>query len=122
MEGLGVPSKLYNILSSGRPLVAIVYPNSEVARVVAEFDCGVRVDYDKPHLLATTIAELSSSPETLARMGKNARRALEEHFTLDKAAKRFSEVFVEAANSVGSRSAVSTKEQPIQTKSTTINS
>jgi len=97
MEGLGVPSKTYNILSAGRPIVAILSKESEVARVIEDHDCGIRVDYDNPQALADAVKRLCSEPETAARMGANARRALEECYTLEKAAAGFHEVFVEVA-------------------------
>jgi len=41
-----VPSKVYSILASGRPLIAAVDANSDTARLIEEAKCGVRVE---PH-------------------------------------------------------------------------
>ena len=43
MEGLCVPSKFYSILASGRATIASVSPQSEVARVIDEAQCGVHL-------------------------------------------------------------------------------
>ena len=97
-EGLGVPSKFYNILASGRPTVALVAPGSEVAHVLQENDCGVRIDQDGAQL-ARVIGELADDPARVARMGANARRALEEHYSMTQVAHQFYNVLKEVAGS-----------------------
>lgn len=92
-EGLGVPSKFYSILSSGRPTVAVVSEDSEVARVVEEADCGVRVEQCNPEALAEAIRRLAADPERVERMGLNARRVLEEKYTWPTIAEKFYQTF-----------------------------
>ena len=90
-EGLGVPSKFYNILASGRATVALVAPDSEVARVLEEQECGVRVEQNGVQL-AQVIGELVGCPERVERMGLNARRASEEKYGLPTIARQFYDV------------------------------
>jgi glycosyltransferase involved in cell wall biosynthesis len=97
-EGLGVPSKFYNILASGRPCVAIVAPDSEVARVLVEADCGVRVNPGEPANLAEVLVRLCDAPQETARMGENARRVLIERYTTQHVTQQFYETFVAAAH------------------------
>lgn len=92
-EGLGVPSKFYNILASGRPTVAIVATTSEVARVLAAADCGVTVPQNEPRVLAEAIAGLAASQTRMEQMGHNARRVLEEQYTLQQVAEQFYNLF-----------------------------
>ncbi|MBV9866508.1 MAG: glycosyltransferase family 4 protein [Abitibacteriaceae bacterium] len=92
-EGLGVPSKFYNILASGRPTVAIVAADSEVARVLSEAQCGVTVPQNDPDELANTLANLASTPDRLNHMGRNARQVLEEKYTLQQIADQFYSTF-----------------------------
>lgn len=92
-EGLGVPSKFYNILASGRPTVAIVAPDSEVARVVEEAGCGVTVAHHDAQALAQTLAKLCEDKNQLDEMGAAARRVFEQEYTLDKSAERFYRLF-----------------------------
>ena len=40
MYGLGVPSKTYNIMAAGKPILFIGDNNSEIARVVKEYEVG----------------------------------------------------------------------------------
>lgn len=95
-EGLGVPSKFYNILASGRATVALVAPGSEVAHVLAENDCGVRVDQNGGEL-AATLAELANDPQRVKEMGENARCALEAKYSMDQVARQFYEVLTQVA-------------------------
>ena len=96
-EGLGVPSKFYNILASGRPTVALVAPGSEVAHVLEENDCGVRIDQDGAQL-ARVIGELADDPARVRRMGANARIACEEKYSMTQVARQFYEVLAEVAH------------------------
>ena len=98
MEGLGVPSKFYNILASGRPTVAIVGAQSEVANVLQEADCGLRVEQGEPEQLAGTLAQLLASPEALERLGKNARAVFEQKYTLQHISRQFYNVFEATTN------------------------
>ena len=96
-EGLGVPSKFYNILASGRPTVALVAPGSEVAHVLEENNCGVRIDQDGT-ALARVIGELADDPQRVQTMGQNARRACEEKYSMTQVAHLFYEVLNEVAH------------------------
>jgi len=99
LSGLSVPSKFYSILASGRPPIAVVGEDSEVARAISEAECGVRVGHGDPQELAEVIVRLRNSPDLLDRMGANARRALEENYTISAAASKFVQVFARAAGS-----------------------
>ena len=95
MMGLGVPSKLYSILASGRPIVAMVPPGSEVARVLEEEQCGVNVAGEDAEALVREISRLKQDPGLAGRMGQNARSALVRRFTLHHAAEQFHTLFNE---------------------------
>ena len=75
LEGVVVPSKLYSILAAGRPILAVVPPATDVARITRSSDCGVVADPDDPRDVAEAIHNLSANPERLAEMGRRAREA-----------------------------------------------
>ncbi len=100
-DGIGVPSKFYNILASGRPTVAVVARNSEVALVLKESDSGIQVDTGDAENLAAALERLAASPAERDRMGTNARKALVENYTLSHAGELFYRTLMRAAgNSV----------------------
>jgi colanic acid biosynthesis glycosyl transferase WcaI len=66
-----LPSKLLGMLASGKPVVAMVGPGSEVGRFVA--DCGVLSAPADAKGLADAIRQLAADPRERARLGARAR-------------------------------------------------
>ena len=98
MEGLCVPSKFYPILASGRPTIALVGERSEVARVIAEADCGIRLDQGDTDKLVEVLTRLSGQPDEVARMGRNARQVLEEKYDLEHLTRQYYMTLQEAVS------------------------
>lgn len=97
MEGLCVPSKLYSILASGRPVVATVSPKSEVARVIDEAQAGVHLEQAATEHLVSALITLMEHPARTEQMGRNARCVLEEKYSLSQVARQYHAVLLEAA-------------------------
>ncbi|MCL5103741.1 MAG: glycosyltransferase family 4 protein [Armatimonadetes bacterium] len=93
IDGLAVPSKFYTILAAGRPTVAILDPNSEISRAVVESDCGMQVNQGDPASLADAVVKLRNDSDLAEQMGQNARKALEENYTIKHIADRFHNLF-----------------------------
>ena len=93
MEGLGVPSKMYNILASGRPIIALLSKESEVAMVLNEAECGIQVDHGNPVVLINAIVKLYEDRTLRDEMGANARRIFIEKYTLPRIAEQYHDVF-----------------------------
>jgi len=89
MLGLGTPGKLYSILASGRPIIGMVPSAGEVALILKEEDCGINVadGMRLPWLAKFFVCRVTAS--LAGRMGRNARRALEQRFTLQHAVEGF---------------------------------
>jgi glycosyltransferase involved in cell wall biosynthesis len=95
LSGFQVPSKLYGILASGRPVIAAVDADSEIAAVVEEAKCGVRVDPGDAPGLARAITEMRQ--QDLGGMGANGRAALERRFDRHIATSHYAELLEELA-------------------------
>jgi len=89
VEGLSVPSKYYGILASGRPVIALMADDSEVAMSVRESECGFIVPPGAPDELAGKIRFLFDHPETAREMGKKARESLERNYSRRIAAGKY---------------------------------
>jgi glycosyltransferase involved in cell wall biosynthesis len=89
MAGVSVPSRMYNILASGRPMIAMVDPSTEVARVIAEEGVGWVVPVGDVDRLVAVIEEARSDPSALAAMGANARRAAETTYSFASVIARY---------------------------------
>jgi colanic acid biosynthesis glycosyl transferase WcaI len=75
-EDLVFPSKLTNMLASGRPVVATAKAKTQIADVLA--DAGVVVPPGDPAALADALRSLAADPERRRALGAHARRTAEQ--------------------------------------------
>jgi colanic acid biosynthesis glycosyl transferase WcaI len=75
LAGYIVPSKLYGILAAGRPYVAAVEENCEVAAITRSRECGLVAEPGNARDLADKILAFYRDREMTARLGGNARSA-----------------------------------------------
>jgi colanic acid biosynthesis glycosyl transferase WcaI len=97
LEGLIVPSKIYGIGAVGRPAIFIGDPDGEVARHLADHDCGATVSGGDGTGLARTLLRLAADPARCRQMGENARRAFEATFEKRHAVRRWKRLLEEIA-------------------------
>jgi colanic acid biosynthesis glycosyl transferase WcaI len=90
-----VPSKLYTILASGRPVVASVDLGTEVARTVAEAGAGIAVPPDDAEAFTKAIAALLEDPDDAAAMGAAGRRFVERWASPAAVAEAYDDLFTE---------------------------
>jgi len=81
ITGAGVPSRLYNIMAAGKPVLAVTGLDSEVALVVDEESLGWCVHPDQPSELAEAILEAKANPSRLLQMGELARAVAEKKYS-----------------------------------------
>lgn len=78
LAGFIVPSKLYGILAAGRPYVASIEEDSEVALISKKYDCGFVAEPGDPRAMADEILRLYHDRKLSEKMGENARLAAME--------------------------------------------
>jgi colanic acid biosynthesis glycosyl transferase WcaI len=83
-SGTSLPSKIFNIMASARPILAIADPSSEAANLIQNAECGVVVAPGQPALLAETIKEMRSRSSQLEEWGRKGRQALEECYSRER--------------------------------------
>jgi glycosyltransferase involved in cell wall biosynthesis len=81
VDGLVVPSKIYGILESGRPLSFVGSPAGEVAGMLERFHFGIRVEPGDAAGLASAWERLRRNPAEVTRMGNNARKLARGEFS-----------------------------------------
>ena len=91
MLGVSVPSRTYNILAAGKPILALTEPSSEVATIISEESVGWVVPPGEPEQLAETIKSIPESLDELATMGERARKAAEKKYSLETAILKYRE-------------------------------
>jgi colanic acid biosynthesis glycosyl transferase WcaI len=96
-----VPSKMYSILASGRPIVASVDPGTEVAAVVERAGAGLSVPPDDPEAFTKAIARLLAEPDDAARMGAAGRAFVERWASPAAVAEQYEALFDELRSARG---------------------
>jgi glycosyltransferase involved in cell wall biosynthesis len=84
MAGVSVPSRMYNILAAGKPIIAVADRDSELARVVEEEKVGWVVPPGETERIVDVILEAHSNLEGLAEMGRLARSVAEHKYSFDQ--------------------------------------
>ena len=82
MAGISVPSRLYNVLAAGKPIIAIADSESELAQVVREESVGWVVSPNDVRQFAEAIVEAEANRELLRQMSRRARAAAESKYRL----------------------------------------
>jgi len=73
LSGYVVPSRMYGILATGRPVVVAADSDSETAQLAERAGCGVVVPPGRPELLAEQIRRAYDGMLDLAEMGRRGR-------------------------------------------------
>ncbi|HEX8376324.1 MAG TPA: glycosyltransferase family 4 protein [Pedobacter sp.] len=82
LYGLGVPSKSYNIMAAGKPILFIGDKNTEIAKMVIESDCGYVFDENDEASLVSFFNELEfSNLANFKKMGVRARKLAEARYS-----------------------------------------
>jgi len=102
-DGLLVPSKVYGVMAAARPVLFVGSPNNEIAQILRDSGCGVRVDPDDPEGFVDSVRALAASPEKTRQMGLAGRAYFEKWFDRERACARFRRVFQEVTQERGVR-------------------
>ncbi len=95
LEGMAVPSKIYGILASGKPVIALVPEESEIAFITREENCGIVVVPGDTDGLVKAITTLKADDELRRKMGENSRRAFNNRYKISIAAHKYISILEE---------------------------
>jgi len=76
MAGASVPSRMYNIMSAGKPILGVAEGESELAQVISEENIGWVVAPGSPERIARVIMEAYANRPLLQKMSVNAHQAV----------------------------------------------
>jgi colanic acid biosynthesis glycosyl transferase WcaI len=82
MLGLSVPSRMYNVMAAGVPIIASAHPASELARELRAADSGWVLERREAQELADLIRSMASAKglAEAQRRGGNARAAVLDRY------------------------------------------
>jgi len=89
MYGVSVPSRMYNIMAAGKPLIGIVEEGSEIAKVIVEEKVGFVVKPGSPDQLVKVIEYAMSNCQILKNMGDRASGLVKEKYSCDNAIRKY---------------------------------
>lgn len=79
-EGTVVPSKIYSLMSIGRPILFIGPKAATPALLVREHQCGWHFEPGKAAETSAFLKLLSTDPSQIEKAGRNAKQAFEQHY------------------------------------------
>lgn len=89
MRGVSMPSRTYNILAVGKPILGIVEPDSEVSYVVEEDQVGWIVSPNEPEKLLEVIKQIYGERDKIPEMQKHARNSALGKYSLKTAVEHY---------------------------------
>ena len=93
MYGLGVPSRAYNFMAAGKPLLYIGHPESEIALLIKQHKNGFVFSFNQKNEIIMFLNNLSVfDVSQLNEMGKISRRIAENEYSEDKILNKFEKI------------------------------
>jgi glycosyltransferase involved in cell wall biosynthesis len=75
MKGTAMPSRTYNLMAAGKPILALTEHDSELARVIDEDGIGTYVEPGDVDAFVASALKMSADHEEIGKMGARARAA-----------------------------------------------
>ena len=94
MKGVSMPSRTYNALAAGKPILALTEAGSEIDLVVKENSIGWTVSPQNTEDLVVLIREILERRPDLTEMAERARTAAERDFSLEDTVKAYRSVLL----------------------------
>ena len=89
MSGVSVPSRMYDVLAGGHPLLAMADGDSELAMMIAEEGVGWTVPPGDRGAFIERVVYAADHRGELLEMGRRARAAAERAYSLTLAGERY---------------------------------
>jgi len=93
MAGVSVPSRMYNILAAGKPIIAVADDDSELAVMIRDERLGWVVPPGETNGIVQAVLAARRQPEVLLDMGRRAR-AVAERFSLSSVIEAYRRLLV----------------------------
>ena len=95
---LSVPSKLYNFMAAGRPILGLAEPGSEVAALLAERRCGVTAPPGDPAAIAAAVRSLKRDEASRRDCASQARAYVVEYCAKDRVLRAYDDLLERVAS------------------------
>lgn len=89
ITGLAVPSKTYGYMMAGKPIIAIIGRNSDIAKDLVANKAGFVIETGEVAEFVSAINELKNNKPKQELMGKNCRRVYLDKYTKEKCTQQY---------------------------------
>ena len=98
-----MPSKIYEIMASGRPVLASADRDTDIRDLVERTGCGMCVDPGDSGALADALGRLRADPQLRAEMGARGRAAATELYSAPAVTAKYKALFADVVSAASSR-------------------
>jgi colanic acid biosynthesis glycosyl transferase WcaI len=91
--GNAIPSKIYRIMASGRPVLATTKEGSDLYELIIASNCGLICPPDSPESISQKILWGYQNKKYLSERGLMGRKYVEKYYSLEIISKRYHELF-----------------------------
>jgi colanic acid biosynthesis glycosyl transferase WcaI len=95
MTGISVPSRSYNILCAGKPILAVGEPESEISQLLVDKDVGWVIPPGDSARIVSAVLELLDDRSKLKAMSARARHVAETEYSSAYIIDRYAELVAE---------------------------
>lgn len=89
MYGLGVPSKTYNLLAAGKPILYIGEIDSEIDLLVKEHNIGWTINDYKAETFKDVVSDIMENRKILLEISQRARKLAEDEYSQKTILKKY---------------------------------
>ncbi len=93
MKGVSVPSRIYNILAAGKPILAVASSGSELDLMIEEGNLGWVVHRNDPELLRLAVMAAYDKRGEFASFRSRAREWVAQRYSYERAIDAYQELF-----------------------------
>lgn len=94
LTGLAVPSKTYSYMMAGKPIIAIMGSNSDIAKELLNRNAGYSMDVGEHEKLVNAVIELKENTNKRIEMGENCREIFLEKYTTERCTQKYVDLIV----------------------------
>lgn len=98
-----VPGKLPEIMACGKPVIAVVKPQGDAARIVNESGCGICVEPGDSKGLANAVKIMHGKKSQLINMAEKGKIYAEKYFSREVCTEKYLDVLLKYAKKIKNR-------------------
>lgn len=93
-----LPSKIYEIMASGRPALVAAETGTELRELMEQNACGIAVDPENADQLCDALQRLRAQPAMVAELGQRGRTIAQQQYSRDVATERYAALLQSVAS------------------------